>query len=237
MIDKRAILYYVSNMSTMYRHTGKISRKPHLPRQPVFDYVALMEALKEYRYPRDKVTSLLRDGTITRVKKGLYVANADVGAASPVSAYPLWEVLANLMYGPSYVSLQYALHLYGMIPEHAVQVTSVTFKKSKRYQTPLGQFVYRSVPHVHYVPGVILRSTDESVSYLVASREKALMDTLYFTAGLRSVRDVHACILDDLRIDVDAVEQLDFELLSVIEEASGSRKLSLCTRALEKMSS
>jgi hypothetical protein len=38
-----------------------------------FDYQALMDGLREYDRPRDKITELLRQGAIIRIKKGIYV--------------------------------------------------------------------------------------------------------------------------------------------------------------------
>jgi hypothetical protein len=38
-----------------------------------FDYQSLLDSLKDYARPRDKITGLLRCGDIIRVKKGLYV--------------------------------------------------------------------------------------------------------------------------------------------------------------------
>ena len=38
-----------------------------------FDYQTLLDVLKEYERPRDKITALLRQGAIIRVKKGIYV--------------------------------------------------------------------------------------------------------------------------------------------------------------------
>ena len=77
-----------------------------------FDYSALMSTLSGYANPRDKVTSLLRRGVIVRVKKGLHVFG-DADRRRPYSR----ELLANLIYGPSFVSLDYALAFHGLIPE------------------------------------------------------------------------------------------------------------------------
>lgn len=76
-----------------------------------FDYQALLQALKDYAYPRDKITDLLAKGVIVRVKKGLYVFG-DAYRTRPYSR----EILANLIYGPSCVSLEYALHYHGLTP-------------------------------------------------------------------------------------------------------------------------
>jgi len=77
----------------------------------VFDYQVLQAGLKEYRKPRDKVSALLAAGEIVRVKKGLYLFG-ETHRRRPFSA----ELLANLIYGPSCVSLDYALAFHGLIP-------------------------------------------------------------------------------------------------------------------------
>lgn len=215
-------------MSTNIRHTVTERTSFSLPSQPVFDYPTLMDALKHYKRPRDKVTKLLRDRTIIRVKKGLYVQNYENAQGIPIK-----ELLSNLIYGPSYISLQYALSTYGMIPEVAVQVSSITFKKTKRYRTPLGDFMYRSVPHPYYLRGIRLQTTEQGFSYLIATPEKALMDTLYFTNALRSLRDIRIFILEDLRMDGSSLFELDFLQIDEIVSAAGSPKLTLCRKALE----
>ena len=77
-----------------------------------FDYQTLMSALGHLASPRAKVTSLLRQGVIIRVKKGLYVFG-DTYRNRPFSR----ELLANWIYGPSYLSLDYALSFHHLVPE------------------------------------------------------------------------------------------------------------------------
>ncbi len=50
------------------------------------------------------------------------------------------------MYGPSYISLEYALQYHGLIPERVEAVTSVTTGRSRRFASPVGLFTYRSIP-------------------------------------------------------------------------------------------
>jgi hypothetical protein len=77
-----------------------------------FDYQTLLDSLKKYECPRDKITSLLRQGAIIRVKKGVYVFGPKY-TRRPFSR----EILANMIYGPSCISLDFALHYHGLIPE------------------------------------------------------------------------------------------------------------------------
>ena len=64
-----------------------------------FDFQSLLDSLQGYARPRDKITGLLRRGDIIRVKKGLYVFGEKY-RQRPYSR----ELLANLIYGPSYIS-------------------------------------------------------------------------------------------------------------------------------------
>src|SRR5208337_4775007 len=84
------------------------------------DYLAIMNALSGYKQPRDKLTKLLANGDLIRIKKGIYVLG-EIWRNGPFSK----EILANLIYGPSYVSLEYALSWHRLIPERVDMVTSV----------------------------------------------------------------------------------------------------------------
>src|SRR5512136_2109085 len=92
----------------------------------IFDYQTLTEAMKNLSSPRDKITDMLRQRAIVRIKKGLYVFG------NGYRRYPYSkELLANLVYGPSYVSLDYALAYHGLIPERVEALTSVTPNRSR----------------------------------------------------------------------------------------------------------
>ena len=101
-----------------------------------FDYQTLMSLLSAYSNPGMKVSALSRAGDIVRVKKGLYV----FGERHRRRPYSM-ELLANLIYGPSMVSSDYMLAHYGLIPEAVYTLTSVTFKRPKNFETPLGAFI------------------------------------------------------------------------------------------------
>lgn len=89
-----------------------------------FDYNLLTGALKDYKKPRDKIRSLVQNKDIIRVKKGLYVLGKEYG--KPYNKY----VLANLIYGPSYVTGQTALSFWNMIPERVELLISMSYRKS-----------------------------------------------------------------------------------------------------------
>jgi predicted transcriptional regulator of viral defense system len=158
-----------------------------------FDYQALMAALSGYANPRDRVTALIRRGDVIRVKKGLYVFG-DRLRRRPYSR----ELLANLIYGPSFVSLDTALSFHGLIPERVEAVTSVTCKRPKGFDTPVGRFIYRPSPRGAFHLGMD-RVEEGDVAFLIATPEKALAD---------KVRDDRG---NPLRTNGDAARRLLYE--------------------------
>ena len=87
------------------------------------------------------------------------------------------EYLANLIYGPSYVSLEYVLAYHGLIPERVETVTSVTTRRSRDFSTPIGDFSFRMLTKGRYECGADLVEAD-GVSFLIATPEKAISDRI-----------------------------------------------------------
>lgn len=188
-----------------------------------FDYQMLMDALQEYRQPRMKINRLLAEGTIIRIKKGLYVFGDEM-RKRPFSR----EVLANLCYGPSYISLQYALHYHGLTPERVETITSVTTGRSRAFSTPIGLFSYRSIPFEAFPVGMGQYDLPAGRHFLMATPEKALADTIVADrgAGIASAKEMRE-YLAELRVDPSALKGLDQKLLAAIAKCYRSRRLRL----------
>jgi hypothetical protein len=204
----------------------------HINREE-FDYQALMAALSEYANPRDKVTALLRRGDIIRVKKGLYVFGDEL-RRRPYSL----ELLANLIYGPSFVSLDSALSFHGLIPERIEALTSVTSKRPKTFQTPIGSFIYRQSPRASFHLGMD-RKGEGDVAFLIATPERALADKIRDDRGheLRSRAEAESYLFDNLRIERVDFEQLDPSRLDELARGLRSRKVAACARLLRGLRS
>jgi hypothetical protein len=196
-----------------------------------FDYQTLLDGLRRYASPRDAITRLLRSGAIIRVKKGLYVFGPAY-ARRPYSR----ELLANLIYGPSYVSLDYALQHHGLIPEGVCAVTSATVARARRFQNPAGLFIYRTVPLAGYWTGIDREETDEGVPALIATAEKALADKIYDDrgTGIRSLRQMRSYLLDDLRIEGEVLANLDPDEIVKIGELYRSQKVRLLASVIRE---
>lgn len=176
------------------------------------DYLFLNGTLKGYAQPRNKIRSLLQTKNLIRVKKGLYVFGAKV-ARIPYCK----ELLANLIYGPSALSLEYALSFYGLIPERVEELTSITSHRTKLFSTPLGRFSYQHLPIARYAAGITRLEFPNNHFVLFATPEKALSDYLILKAPrLRTLKSLEAYLFENMRIEETYFFQLNKELLSEI---------------------
>lgn len=164
------------------------------------DYNFIKSALSDYKNPRVKINDLLKSGRIVRVKKGLYVFGPEL-AEQPYSK----ETLANLIYGPSYISLEYALAFYGLVPERVEVVTSVTNKRKKLFYTPVGNFSYRYINPAIYAYGVTLHEMDNYHSILIATKEKAMADILYSNKKFENELLLERYLLENLRVETESL--------------------------------
>ena len=179
------------------------------------DYGFVMECLGAYQNPRVKLNHLLKIKALIRVKKGIYIFGKNF-ARQPYSS----EVLANMIYGPSYVSLEWACQYYRLIPEKVTTVTSITTGRSKRFQTPIGLFTYDHLS-IHAFPvGVTLLKFSDSRQALIAMKEKALADLLVARRGaFSSKKHFKEIVFEDLRIEEEDFYSLDLPLLREIHQA------------------
>lgn len=182
----------------------------------VFDYQMLISYLKWLKKPRDKISALVAEGKIIRLKKGLYVFGEE-WRRSPLCL----EMIATLIYGPSCVSFEYALSHYGFIPERVTVITSLTIGKSKTFQTPLGGFEYRAIDREKFKVGIEYKDLGKEGGYFIASKEKALADLVYRTSGIRTLEQLHHYLFEEMRIDEKMFRSLN---LSKIDEISKAYK-------------
>ena len=178
-----------------------------------FDYNFLKYMLNEYKNPRVKINDLLNKEKIIRVKKGLYVFGPEL-ARGPYSK----ETLANLIYGPSYISLEYALSFYGLIPERVENVTSVTNKRNKLFNTTLGVFLYKYISPSIYSYGITLYEIDKNHSILIATKEKAVSDMLYFAGKMTDQAQIEQYLFDNMRLEMEDI--IGFNIRKVKQLAS-----------------
>ena len=138
----------------------------------------LLEELREYGSPKSKLARMAERGECFPITRGLYETDRNAPA----------YLLAGSIYGSSYISFEYALSRYGLIPEAVYAVTCATFekKKKKKYETPFGTFFYR-----------------------IAEPEKALCDQLYTMPPVPNTQELFRLLTEDLRIEESEIGKLD----------------------------
>jgi predicted transcriptional regulator of viral defense system len=176
---------------------------------PELDFLALAQAGGEKGNVRDRISRWMKTGLIVGVVPGIYVTALEF-RKRPVSL----EILANMIYGPSYVSFEYVLAHSGLIPEDVRAITSATSKRNHDVNTSLGRFSYRHLPIAAYAFGFIRQELPDGSGYLVARPEKALLDSLYRAGAARSTRALEARLFEDLRVDPDLFRELDASALT-----------------------
>lgn len=202
---------------------------PELPPIPELDYQLVMGALEGYAAPRKALHDLPARGKLTRVKKGVYVQS---GRGIPLYSR---EVLANMIYGPSYLSYESALSEHGLIPERVEALTSATTGKTRIFTTPLGTFTYVHQNTAYYSLGFARRPVDETRGYLLADPEKALADRVLRERGRFSIRSMGEFLFENLRIEPDDFRNLDEALLELLAGRCRKRSLQVLNRLRRKI--
>jgi len=119
------------------------------------------------------------DGLLMRLKRGLYCLRTDL---------PSNEEIANSLYKPSYLSFEYVLSSFGVIPEATYSVTNATTKSTREFIVNDLSYSYLTIKREAYIGFGLIKENDKS--YLIAEPEKALVDYLYFVSlNLKSLND------------------------------------------------
>ncbi len=193
---------------------------------PYLDYIYLMDSLHNYASPRSKLTTMIKSGEVIKLRRGLFLDSS--------REYSI-KTLANKIYGPSYISFEYALSFYNLIPERVETVTCASYgkNKNKRFDTPAGSFVYRSIPRAAYPYG-ITRQEEGQNPFLIATKEKALCDTLSKSRGVTSMKMLLAELFDSLRIDREELSSINPEDVALLAPLYKKKIMTLFLKYLQK---
>jgi len=177
----------------------------------------------DLKRPDEKIPELERKKLIIRIKRDLYVVSPTVHNLEISS-----ELVANHLYGPSYISFESALSYYGLIPERVYSMISACTKLHKQYETPLGRFEYIKIPERYFPIGINQEIINDSYAFLIASPEKALCDKIIASRNLKiqSVKAMREYLEEDLRFDMAALTSFDDNIIKKCLEF-GRKKVEL----------
>lgn len=192
----------------------------------IYSFDDLQIKFQGYTDIKGKIRREIQAGSLIPVVRGLYET-----APSTDGKY-----LAGRIYGPSYLSFDYALYIYSLIPEAVYKTyTSATFgkRKAKKYQNHFGTFTYRDIPAEVYPLGVLIRE-ENGYSYQIATPEKALCDKLYTISPINNLTEFKELLFDDLRIDEEEFNKLDKDTLIAIAPLYHSKNLNLLAKLIRR---
>ncbi|MBK5215613.1 MAG: hypothetical protein JJE53_02285 [Candidatus Pacebacteria bacterium] len=109
-------------------------------------------------------------------------------------------LIANKLREPSYISTDYALQYYSLIPEAVFLRTSITTKKTSAIKSPIGNFNYRSIKENLFF-GYTIKG-QENHKFKIAEPEKAILDLLYLRSDIKNIDDIAS-----LRINADIYKE------------------------------
>jgi predicted transcriptional regulator of viral defense system len=186
----------------------------------------ILDELQSYASPASKLSRMVKNGEYIRIVKGLYETNPSTPG----------YLLAGSIYGPSYLSFEFALSYHGLIPEAVYTFTSATYdkKKKKKFETPFGTFTYRDVPKEVYSLGVGLVH-EGNYSYWIALPEKALCDMLYTKEPVANQKELQSLLFDDMRIDEQGFSNLKYSDIFLLEKRYRSTNVQKLSRFMRRM--
>ena len=191
--------------------------------------VITIEELKmKYNYYSDiqgKIRREVKKGKYIPIVRGLYETNKNTPG----------YYLASYIYGPSYLSFEFALSYYGLIPERVSTYTLATYnkRKSKTYSTPFGNYIYRDIPKSVF-PYQIKVIEENGYVYYIASKEKAICDKLYTMKSVSSIKELNELLFNNLRIDREEFNKLNKDNLLLLTKKYSSKTISTFERLVKE---
>lgn len=181
--------------------------------------------LIKYSNKNNKINRDIKSGKLFKIIRGLYETNPNTPA----------YLLSGSIYGPSYISFEYALSFYGIIPEKVNVITCATFNKKKKkiFNNSFGTFSYRDVPPLAYPEGILLKE-ENNYSYQLAEPEKALCDKIYTLKPIRNYFNLENMLFNDLRIDEEEFSKLNIEKMEKLSNLYQSRNIKLLVKYMRR---
>jgi predicted transcriptional regulator of viral defense system len=174
------------------------------------------------------VKRAVESGEVIRLKPGLYCLAREFRRQEP---HPF--TIAGMLYPPSYVSLETALSYHGLIPEAVYQVASVSNRRTQRFQTPFGSFVYLRVPSRPLMAGVISTEVQKKTWAYIATPLRAIADLIYIRKIDWKTHRI-SFLVDSMRIEEDDLRKIDMSYLQEIVQSLCSHRVRNYLKHLAK---
>lgn len=185
----------------------------------------LKQQYANYSNPLDKIRRDADQGIIFRLNRGLYETDRSVDP----------YLLAAPILSPSYLSFDFALSYYGLIPERTTAITSASLnlRKNRTIINVFGRYEYSDIPASAFSEGLCYIGEGEYI-VKIASKEKALCDSLYKWRVVHSIKALKELLFIDKRIDEEEFASCDFALMKRLAALYHRTNLELLIRLIGK---
>lgn len=193
----------------------------------------LSDLLRDYRRPYDKINEMIKQNQLIQLKRGVFIPGPQLSVPVPEKL-----LLANHLWGPSYVSSDTVLSYWGLIPERVYETISMTTNLAKAYKTPIGRFRYIKLPLPYYSFGIQSVELASKQIALIAGKEKAICDKIITTPQLklRSVRQTREYLMEDLRISRESLTELNIQTINdYLKAAPKQESISILIKTLNNL--
>ena len=185
----------------------------------------LKERYKNYSNPLDKIKRDADNGVLFRLSRGIYETN---GNTDPC-------LLASSILSPSYLSFDWALSYYGLIPEKVAAITSASLgvRKNKTFINQFGRYEYSDIPVNAFSEGLTYLENGEYM-VKIATKEKAICDSLSKWRVVNSIKALKELLFADKRIDEEEFFTCDFKLMTRLASLYKKTNLDLLIKFIRK---
>ena len=171
----------------------------------------------------------LKGGELVQLKRGVYVTDVYIQSLTEKQSYT--EFVANILKQPSYLSGEYMLQKYSMLTESVYTVTSVTLKKTGKYENSLGTYIYSNIKEELFTGFKITSKSGYEIKE--ATKAKSLFDFLYFR--LWRLPQITKNYIESLRINLGEMEESDFIEFESYVKLANLKKLNNLTIILKEL--
>lgn len=203
-----------------------------LQKMPIVDYATIKSILIKNKYKRinDKISYMKQKGLLHSLKKGLFVYSSPF-----IKTLVSKEIIANNLYGPSYISYDYALSYHGLIPERVDEISSATTKNAKKFSNKYGVFTFKHINKKLFALGINIVTSAQG-NFMIASPEKALCDKIYTSRALniRSKKAMLEYLIDDIRVDIDELVLFDLDIIKEYLDITKSTRIKFLYKVLQE---
>lgn len=181
------------------------------------------------------IKKLTNEKLLTPLKKGFYISSyyQDTMIRDPEQSESYWVYLANVLRSPSYVSLEYVLSKYNVIPETVSSITSVTLKSPRSYRSENAFFIYRNIKRDLFSGYRFLAFGNSGLTAKIAYPFKAIFDFLYLKS-FSSEKEMQTYLLEAGRFNWDVLTEADKRKFLQVVETSNSTKMKTITSILKR---